>query len=116
MNLTTETTVPSRRAVPLRLQILVWAFLAGFLALVGIGLVRAQQGTVQPGYEVPDFNLTLFSGYEYNDKAEIKILDLRRQGHPHQFLGFVVQALRAGGRSIGGSLEVLSAHRKSVFS
>ena len=73
----TEVTTNSRRGVPLWVQILIWAFLAGFLALVGIGLVRAQQGTVQPGYEVPDFSLTLFSGYEYNGQSEVKLSDLR---------------------------------------
>jgi len=73
----TEATTSPRRGVPLWAQILVWTFLVIFLALMGIGVVRAQQGTVQPGYEVPDFSLTLFSGYEYNGQAEVKISELR---------------------------------------
>jgi len=73
----TETTAISRRAVPLWVQILVWAFLLSLLVLLGFGVSRAYQGTVQPGYEVPDFSLTLFSGYEYNGQAEIRISDLR---------------------------------------
>ena len=77
MNLTTETTAISRRGVSLWVQILIWAFLAVFLVLMGIGVTRAQQGTVQPGYEVPDFSLTLFNGYEYNGQSEITISDLR---------------------------------------
>ena len=77
MNLTTETTTISRRGVSLWVQILIWAFLAVFLVLMGIGVTRAQQGTVQPGYEVPDFSLTLFSGYEYNGQSEVTISDLR---------------------------------------
>ena len=77
MNLTTETTATSRRGVSFWVQILIWAFLAVFLVLMGIGVTRAQQGTVQPGYVVPDFSLTLFSGYEYNSQSEIKISDLR---------------------------------------
>ena len=77
MSLTTETTATSRRGVPLWTQILIWTFLVIFLALMGIGVTRAQQGTVQPGYVVPDFSLTLFSGYEYNGQSEVTILDLR---------------------------------------
>ena len=77
MNLTTETTAISRHGVPLWAQILVWTFLVGLLVLMGIGVTRAQQGTVQPGYEIPDFSLTLFSGYEYNDQSEVKISELR---------------------------------------
>ena len=72
-----EATTNSRRGVSLWVQILIWAFLASLLILMGLGVARAQQGTVQPGYEVPDFNLTLFSGYEYNGQSEIKISNLR---------------------------------------
>ena len=77
MKLMTETTANSRRGVPLWAQILVWAFLVSFLVLMGLGVTRAQQGTIQPGYEVPDFSLILFSGYEYNGRSEVKISDLR---------------------------------------
>lgn len=77
MNLTTETTAITQRGVPLWAQILIWTFLVIFLALMGLGVTRAQQGTVQPGYVVPDFGLTLFSGYEYNGQSEMKISDLR---------------------------------------
>ena len=44
---------------------------------MGLGMTRAQQGTVQPGYKVPDFSLTLFSGYEYNAQSEIQMSALR---------------------------------------
>jgi cytochrome c biogenesis protein CcmG/thiol:disulfide interchange protein DsbE len=39
-------------------------------------LVRAQQGTVQPGEKIPDFTLQLYSGYEYEGRTEIKLSDL----------------------------------------
>lgn len=68
---------PPRRGVSFWIQILIWAFLAGLLILLGTGLVRARQGTIQPGEAVPDFTLTLFSGYEYNGQSEVKISDLR---------------------------------------
>ncbi len=66
-----------RRGVPLWTQILVWVLLLGLLTLLGFGLVRARQGTVQPGDQVPDFSLTLYSGYEYNGQSAVKISDLR---------------------------------------
>ena len=72
-----DTAPEKKRGVPLWVQILIWTFLIIFLALMGIGVTRAQQGTVQPGFEVPDFSLTLFSGYEYEGKSEVKISDLR---------------------------------------
>jgi len=72
-----EALANSRRGVPLWAQILVWTFLVGLLVLMGIGVTRAQQGTVQPGEVIPDFSLTLFSGYEYNGQSEVRISDLR---------------------------------------
>jgi len=73
----TETATNSRRGVPLWAQIVVWVFLVIFLVLMGIGVARAQQGTIQPGDEIPDFSLTLFSGYEYDSQSEVSISDLR---------------------------------------
>ncbi len=72
-----EVKADSRPGISLWIQILIWAFLIGLLILLGIGLKRAQQGTIQPGVEVPDFSLTLFSGYEYNGQSKVKISDLR---------------------------------------
>ena len=65
------------RGVSLWTQILIWVLLLGLLILVGFGLVRARQGTVQPGDQVPDFTLTLYSGYESNGQSAVKISDLR---------------------------------------
>lgn len=76
-NRMTEAEAISRRGVPLWVQILVWEFLVSLLVLLGMRLSRAQQGTVQPDYQIPDFSLTLFSGYEYNGWSEVKISDLR---------------------------------------
>ena len=76
VKLMADTTSP-RRGVRLWVQILIWAFLVSFLVLIGIGVSRAQQGTIQPGYEVPDFSLTLFSGYEYNEQPNVKLSDWR---------------------------------------
>lgn len=72
----TETT-PQKRGVPLWAQIMIWVFLMGLLALVGVILGKRQQGTVQPGDKIPDFTLPLFSGYEYEGKGEVKLSDLQ---------------------------------------
>lgn len=66
-----------RRGVPVWVQIVVWTSLAGLIGLAGFGLKRARQGTVQPGDKIPDFSLTLFSGYEFNGQSEVRISDLR---------------------------------------
>jgi cytochrome c biogenesis protein CcmG/thiol:disulfide interchange protein DsbE len=58
-------------------QLLVWAGLIVLLAFVGVGLGRTQQGTVQPGSAIQDFELTLYSGYEFNGAAQIRLSDLR---------------------------------------
>ena len=66
-----------KRGVPIWTQTLIWSLLVGLLVIVGMGLRRTQQGTVQPGEAIPDFTLTLFTGYEYNDQSEVKLSDLR---------------------------------------
>jgi cytochrome c biogenesis protein CcmG, thiol:disulfide interchange protein DsbE len=73
----TQVVANPRRGVSLWVQVLVWTLLAGLLILVGTGLARARQGTIQPGDEVPDFSLTLYSGYEYNGQSVVRISDLR---------------------------------------
>jgi cytochrome c biogenesis protein CcmG, thiol:disulfide interchange protein DsbE len=74
----TESTISApRRGVPIWAQIIVWVFLVGLLALVAVGLQRAQEGTVQPGAAIDDFTFTLFEGYEYNGQSQIKLSDLR---------------------------------------
>jgi len=75
--MTDSTTPAPRRGVPLWAQILIWVFLIGLLAIVAMGLRRAQQGTVQPGQKIENFALPLYSGYELDGKNEIKMEDLR---------------------------------------
>ncbi len=74
----TETSTPApRRGVPIWAQIIVWVFLVGLLAIVAVGLQRAQQGTVQPGQVIDDFALPLYSDYEIDGRNEIRLEDLR---------------------------------------
>jgi cytochrome c biogenesis protein CcmG/thiol:disulfide interchange protein DsbE len=77
-NIMTDTSVPApRRGVPIWVQIIIWAFLVGLLAIVAVGLRRAQQGTVQPGQAIESFRLPLYSGYQIADKTEIHLEELR---------------------------------------
>jgi len=75
--MTEETSPPQRRGVPLWAQMAIWIGLLVLLVIVGLGLRRAQQGTVQPGDYIPGFSLNLFSGYDYNSQAEIQFDDFR---------------------------------------
>jgi len=70
-------TAPARRGVPVWAQIIIWMFLVGLLAIVAMGLNRAQQGTVQPGQLIENFKLPLYTGYEMDGKSEIHLADLR---------------------------------------
>ncbi len=66
-----------RRSVPLWAQVLIWGGLLGLLAILAVGLIRAQEGTVQPGDKIPDFTLQLFEGYEYEGRSEVSLSELR---------------------------------------
>ena len=46
--------------------ILVWVLVLGLLAVVGLGLIRAQQGNIGVGARAPDFQLTTFNGSTVN--------------------------------------------------
>ncbi|MBE3119475.1 MAG: TlpA family protein disulfide reductase [Candidatus Atribacteria bacterium] len=65
-----------KRGVPLWAQILVWIGLLGLLGLLAAGLLKAKNPILGVGLSVPDFTLTLFSGYEYNGASEVKLSDL----------------------------------------
>lgn len=71
-----NTTAP-RRGVPLWAQIIIWTLLVALLALVAITLNKRQQGSAQPGMQIPDFTLKLFDGYQYEGRSEINFSDLR---------------------------------------
>jgi cytochrome c biogenesis protein CcmG/thiol:disulfide interchange protein DsbE len=52
-------------------RILVWVGVLGLLALLALGLMRTQQGSVSVGQRVPDFTLTTFEG------QPVRLADLR---------------------------------------
>jgi cytochrome c biogenesis protein CcmG/thiol:disulfide interchange protein DsbE len=70
------TNTASRRGVPIWIQIIIWVFLVGLLAILGAQLNRTQEGTVQPGSRISDFTMALFEGYEFNGQSQINFSDL----------------------------------------
>ena len=72
-----KTAPAQKRGVPLWVQIIVWVGLLGLLGLLAAGLLKAKNPILGKGSSVPDFTLTLFSGYEYNGASEVKLSDLR---------------------------------------
>jgi cytochrome c biogenesis protein CcmG/thiol:disulfide interchange protein DsbE len=49
-------------------RMLVWIGLLGLLGIIGLGLIRTQEGPVGPGQPAPDFVLTTFEGEEIHFK------------------------------------------------
>ena len=75
--MTDSTTPAPRRGVPLWVQIIIWGGLLGLLGIVAMGLLRAQEGTVQPGQKLKNFSLPLYTGYEHNGQSEVALDNLR---------------------------------------
>lgn len=72
----TPTAAP-KRGVRLSTQIIIWVALMALLVLVGLGLKKAQNPIISIGSEVPNFPLTMFEGYSYQDASEVNFSDLR---------------------------------------
>jgi cytochrome c biogenesis protein CcmG/thiol:disulfide interchange protein DsbE len=72
----TPTPLP-RRGVPLWAQVAIWVALVALLALVGLGLRKAQNPIISTGSAVPDFTLTLFDGYTYQSASEVNLANLQ---------------------------------------
>jgi cytochrome c biogenesis protein CcmG/thiol:disulfide interchange protein DsbE len=74
----TEQTNPApQRGVPIWVQVVIWLVLVGLLVVVGLGLRKAQRPIISVGSKVPDFNLTLFDGYNYQEASQINLADLQ---------------------------------------
>lgn len=58
----------ARKGLPTWVIILAFALLLGFLAMIGLGLRRAQSGPIVVGQQVPEINLTTFDGQEIDTR------------------------------------------------
>ena len=70
-------TPAQKRGVPLWAQILVWVGLLVLLGLLAAMLLKAKNPILAIHKSVPDFTLSLFSGYEFNGTSEVKLSDLK---------------------------------------
>ena len=77
MSQSTVTPPVVRRSVPLWAQILIWVALLGLLIVLASGLLKAQNPIIAKGSPAPDFTLTFFDGYEYDDASQVKLSDLQ---------------------------------------
>jgi len=66
-----------RRGVPVWVQVIVWVGLLGLLAIMAVGLNKAQQGSVQTGDTISTFNLKFFDGYNRQGKNEVSLAELK---------------------------------------
>lgn len=57
--------IPEKKKIPWG-PVVTWVLVLGLLLLVGLGLVRTQEGPIGIGKRVPDFTLTTFEGEEYS--------------------------------------------------
>ena len=71
------TTSAPKRGVRLSTQIIIWVILMALLVLVGLGLKKAQNPMISIGSHVPDFPLTMFDGYSYQNASQVNFADLK---------------------------------------
>ena len=66
-----------KKGVAVWVQVLIWIGLLGLLGLLATGLIKAKNPILGVGSKVPDFSLTLFSGYEFNNELSVKLSGLK---------------------------------------
>jgi cytochrome c biogenesis protein CcmG/thiol:disulfide interchange protein DsbE len=59
-------------------QLLIWLALIGLLVVLGLGVMRAQQGQAQKGQPAPDFTVTAFEGTPFAGQT-FKLSEARGQ-------------------------------------
>ena len=75
--MTENTEVAPRRGVATWIQVVIWTVLIALLVLVGVTLRKRQQGSVQPGDVIPNFNIPLFADYQYQGRSEFNLSEYR---------------------------------------
>jgi cytochrome c biogenesis protein CcmG/thiol:disulfide interchange protein DsbE len=69
---TTATTPPRRWS-----NIVLWAAVIGLLALVGWGLLNNNKPRPEAGQVAPDFELSFYNGYEWENLSQSSLADMR---------------------------------------
>ena len=78
MDQTRQTTsVPVRRPLPFRAQLLVWSALLFLLIILGLSVARSRNTILGVGSKVPEFSLTFMDGYNFGSAKAVKLSDLR---------------------------------------
>ena len=76
----TESTVTNeQRGVPRWIQIIIWIALIGLLAIMALGLRKAQNPMAEIGKRVPELSFQFFEGYEHAGAAQLRLSELRGQ-------------------------------------
>lgn len=71
-----EPTAPTRQ--PLHWSnILLWTAVIGLLALIGWGLINSTKTRPEVGQTAPDFALTFYDGYEWQNLSQASLSDMR---------------------------------------
>jgi len=77
--MTEENNVVRRAAVPHWVQIIVWVFLIGLLAVLFMGLVSRRNPMAEVGKPIPNISFEFYKGYEHAGSSQAKLSELRGQ-------------------------------------
>jgi cytochrome c biogenesis protein CcmG/thiol:disulfide interchange protein DsbE len=60
-------------------SVILWIAVFGLIGLLGWGLVNASATRPEPGERAPEFDMQYFDGYEWQDRSNAKLSDLKGQ-------------------------------------
>jgi cytochrome c biogenesis protein CcmG, thiol:disulfide interchange protein DsbE len=75
--MTEPNALEKKQGIPVWVQILIWLALLGLLALVALGLAKAKTPMLTNGSSVPEFTLSLYQGYGYQEGSSVDLSELQ---------------------------------------